>query len=165
MTTCTPAPPVSLATTVGESSSAMSIATSRPRPARGLRQLVGRPRRAEDGASHRVRELHRRRADAAADGVDQHPLARPDAGPVSSASCAVMNASGTAAAGSKSRFAGIGTAIRAWVTTYSAWQPPADDPEDAVADLQRPGHARPERVDLARELQARDVGRRPSERG
>ena len=42
--------------------------------------------------------------------------------------------------------------------------PAADDPEDAVADLERPGHARPQRLDLARVLQPRDVGRHPRRR-
>ena len=80
---------------------------------------------------------------------------------VSSASCAVRKTSGTAAASSKSRFAGIGTAIRSGVTSVLGLPPAGDDPEDPVADLERPGHARPERIDLAGVLQPRDVGRRP----
>ena len=54
----------------------VSMPTSSPRRPR-LLELVGGPRGAEDGAAHRVRDLDGRRAHAAADGVDQHPLARP----------------------------------------------------------------------------------------
>ena len=50
--------------------------TSSPSSA-GPLELLGGPRGAEDGAAHRVRELDGRRADAAADRVDQDPLARP----------------------------------------------------------------------------------------
>ena len=43
--------------------------------------------------------------------------------------------------------------------------PAADDPEDPVADPERPGHVRPERLDLAGELQAGDVGGTPGGAG
>ena len=77
ITTCTPPPSVRSRTTSAKSSRDESMATSSP-SVRGLLQLVGRPRRPEDRAPHRVGDLDGRRADPAADRVDQDPLARPD---------------------------------------------------------------------------------------
>ena len=85
---------------------------------------------------------------------------------VSSASCAVRKTSGTAAACLEVEVGGdrhghplVGDDVLGLASA-------ANDPEDAVADPERPGHIRPERLDLARELQPRDVGRRlPAARG
>ncbi len=51
------------------------------------------------------------------------------------------------------------------MTTNSAMPPAADDPEDPVADLERPVDAGPERLDLAGVLQPGNVGRHPARRG
>ena len=75
---------------------------------------------------------------------------------VSKASWAVINASGTAAASTKSRLAGIGTAIRSCVKTILGLATAGHDAEDAVARLERADHVRPQRIDLAGIFRARE---------
>ncbi len=89
----------SAATTAAKSSSEVSMATSSPnRPARSSLRRSARCRRRCSPSRERAAG---RRADAAADGVDQDPLARPRRPCVGPASCAVRKTSGTAAASSK----------------------------------------------------------------
>ena len=115
-----PPRPVRWRTTSAKSSRVVSMPTSSPSAAASL-QLRGGPRGAEDGAAHRVRELDRRRADAAADGVDQDPLARPDPGLRLQGVVRREEDLGDGRRLHRSRgCAGIGTAIRSCVTTYSA---------------------------------------------
>ena len=102
---------------------------------------------------------HGRRADAAADGVDQDPLARPQ--PRLGLQGVVRSEEdlGDSRGLLEVEVRGDRHGHPLGRDDVFGLPPAADDPEDPVADLERPGDARPERLDLAGELQARDVGR------
>ncbi len=82
---------------------------------------------------------------------------------VTSASCAVTNASGTPPIVTRSRPSGTGAQCAAGTRTYSAWRAAAGDAEHAGADADAgrgTGGG-----DHARELEAGDVGREPGGAG
>ena len=109
----------------------------------GALELRRGPRRTEDGASHRVGDLDGRRADAAADGVDQHAPAgfEPPLGEQG-----IVR--GDERLGDRRRLDEVEVRrdrhrhplVRQDVLGLAA---SADDPEDSVADLERAGDVRP----------------------
>ena len=110
-------------------------------------------------------DLDGRRADAAADGVDQHALAGCE--PALGQQGVVR---GDERLGDRRGLDEVEVRrdrhrhplVRHDVLGLPA---AADDPEDPVADLERAGDVRPQRIDLAGILEARDVGRCARRRG
>ena len=126
----------------------------------GLLQFRRGPRRAEDGAAHRMGDLDGRRPDATAHGVDQDAFARRE---MALGQQGIVR--GDERLGDGRRLDEI------QVRRDRHGQPlvgqdelglpaPADDPEDPVARLQRARNGRTQRIDLARILQTGDVRRR-----
>ena len=138
----------------------MLIGTSRPRD-RGPLELGGRPRGAENRAAHRVGNLCRRRADAAADGLDQDRLSRAE--PTLGNQGIVC---GQEDLGNRRRRHEVEVSRDRHCHPLVRYQvlglrSAGHDPEDTIADLERPRHVRPKRIDLARVLQPRNVRGNP----
>ena len=127
----------------------------------GPLELVGRPRGAENRAAHRVGNLCRRGADAAADGLDQDRLsgAEPSQGDQGIV-C------GQEDLGNRRRRHEVEVSRDRHGHSLMRHQvlglcSPGHDPEDTIANLERPDHVRPKRVDLARVLQTGNVRGNP----